>query len=118
MTSDSSLNSLADGIYAKRSLGEITEGDDCIIVYDYSQEESISSLSEIDYMSLWNLYVYVSSPNVADVFAVSERLSEYLNSYRDSNILGISFRSDNQSYDPEVGVYFNDLEFSITYAKN
>jgi hypothetical protein len=115
MTGDSSINAIADGIYAKRNLAEIREGEDTLIVYDYSKVGIESSVDNPEYLSYWRIYVYVGSPNAADVFSISDRLSEYLNSYRSDSILNIQFTSDNQSYDSDNAVYYNDLEFTAIY---
>jgi len=117
MNADASINEIVDGIYAKRTLKEVNEGIETLIVFDYSKEESISSSDDSDYLSIYKIYVYVSSLDSQKVFDISEMIQEYLENYEDNNFLSFQFIGDNQSFDKEINIYYNDIEFIAMYSK-
>ena len=64
------------------------------MIFDYSKEDSVGTRDSYDYLSNWMLYVFISSQDPEVVFAVSERLQEYLESYSDSNFLAFEFLNE------------------------
>ena len=70
LKADASLNSLVDHIFPKRSVGEIDEENDSLMVFDYSKEDSYNTRSTMDAISQWRLYIYVGSKNAMEMFNI------------------------------------------------
>jgi hypothetical protein len=118
LSTDASINSYADHIFGKRIPSDtgVNEETDTIITFDYSKENSVGSRDGSGYISVWKLYIDISSPNSDALFALGDRLEQYLTNCNNPSTPSIEFDGDNQSYDPERDIYFNNMEFSVLYV--
>jgi hypothetical protein len=121
LSGDPSINGIVDHIFGKRlpleDSGEtVDEKTDTILLFDYHKEGSEGTRDAADYLADWIIYVYTSSPNVESLFNLNDRIQEYLESYSTDKVLVVQFQGDNQNYDSELDIYYNDSEYRVLYS--
>lgn len=117
MNADASLNALVDNIYGKRTMPGTDEENESVLIFDYDKEESISTRSSTDVLSTWRLYIYVGSKVPSEVFSISDRVQEYLEGYTDEHVKLIKYLDENEGFDDELDIHYNDIEYYVIYSK-
>lgn len=116
MTSDTSLNSMLEGIYFNVLPIDFDLKEDWI-VYNYREEERIDVLSEKNVLTIYTLYAKIVTPDTNNLLTISDELNRYLTNYKSSNFLDISFVGDNHNNGivDDTDIYENTIEYSISY---
>jgi len=117
ITSDASLNSLANGGIRFDHLPTDFNSKKSWIVFDYELEDTIQTLDDNSFAEYYNVTVQIVSKNMMDTINIFDRLSIYLNSYDDGKIRAITqLPGDPRDYDTEKGVYYKNANFSVLYT--
>jgi hypothetical protein len=118
MTASSTLNKLVSGIYFDVLPINFDLKKDWI-VYNYQDIEHIDVLSTINLLSMYVLYVKVVSPSTLNLLNITDAVTQYLTMYTSSDILDISFKTDNHSSSiiDDTDIFENTIEYQITYKK-
>lgn len=115
MNADSSLNSMVDHIFPKRIRDGVDEQEDSVLIYVYKKSESENNRSDMNFLTRWELGVYVGSKSNAEVINISNRVQDYLENYKGGNVSLIGFVDDDPDYDEEEDIHFNDMYFYVIY---
>jgi hypothetical protein len=121
LSGDASINSYIDHIFGKRLPLEdssdtvVNEKTDTIMLFDYDKEGGDGTRDGND-LEEWKLYIYTSSPTPAMIYNLNDRIQDYLEEYSSDSILLVRFDGDNQNYDAELDIYYNDSEYTVLYS--
>jgi hypothetical protein len=118
MKADASLNKLVSGIH----FDILPVNFDLIkdwVVFNYVESERFDVMGQKNYLTTYTLYVKVISPDTFNLLNISDELNKYLTNYTSSNVLDISYSTDNHSNSivDDTDIFENLIEYTITYQK-
>jgi hypothetical protein len=118
LSSDTSLNSLVNGVYFDNLPANFDLTKDWI-VYNYSEAERVQTLSFNNVLTYYTVFVKVVSKDTNKLLKISDEINKYLTEYRTNNYLNIDFVSDSHQNGvvDDMDIYENSIEYRIAYIQ-